>query len=197
MLIYYTFKKFKELKANTKEKCEKYFLIYNWFCDSVLQTLLEQCRNNDLVTLYSYYHKNRLHLSLEKTSYTLFHLNTHETSRRLKIGLKKSTISYSETPRYLGVTLDRSLTYKQHLLFLRQKAASRCALLSKHVGTTWGTFPHTLRTSALALVYSTAEYCTPVWSCSAHTKLLDTSTTVLSSQSRGTSSQLRLPYYLC
>jgi len=31
----------------------------------------------------------------------------------------------------------------------------------------------TLRTSALALCYSTAEYCAPVWSRSLHTKLID------------------------
>ena len=31
----------------------------------------------------------------------------------------------------------------------------------------------TLRITILALLYSTAEYCAPVWSCSAHTHLLD------------------------
>ena len=30
-----------------------------------------------------------------------------------------------------------------------------------------------MRTSALSLVYSTAEYCAPVWSCSTHTRLID------------------------
>jgi len=30
-----------------------------------------------------------------------------------------------------------------------------------------------LRTATLALVHSTAEYCTPAWCCSAHTRLTD------------------------
>ena len=80
----------------------------------------ETTMNNDLDTLYSYYHKNQLYLSTEKTSYTLFHLYAHETSRRLKIDHAKSSISYSETLKYLGVTFDRSLTYK-HLLSLCRK----------------------------------------------------------------------------
>ena len=79
--------------------------------------------NNEFDTLY--YHKNRLHLGLEKTSYTVFHLTTHEISRQLKIGLGKSTISYCKTPKYLGVTSDRFLTCKQHLFSLHEKVVSR------------------------------------------------------------------------
>ena len=40
-------------------------------------------------------------------------------------------------------------------------------------GTTWGAGAKTLRTSALALCYSVAEYCAPVWRNSAHTNLVD------------------------
>ena len=37
----------------------------------------------------------------------------------------------------------------------------------------WGAGAKTLRTAALSLVYSTAEYCAPVWCRSAHTRLID------------------------
>ena len=46
-------------------------------------------------------------------------------------------------------------------------------LLSKLVDTTWGANATTVRSSALALCYSVAEYCAPVWSRSAHTHLVD------------------------
>ena len=46
-------------------------------------------------------------------------------------------------------------------------------LLMKLAGSTWGASANTLRSSALALCYSAAEYCTPVWSCSAHTSQVD------------------------
>ena len=39
--------------------------------------------------------------------------------------------------------------------------------------TTWGAGAKTLRISALALCYSVAEYCAPVWRNSAHTNLVD------------------------
>jgi len=41
------------------------------------------------------------------------------------------------------------------------------------VGSSWGASATTLRTSALALCYSTAEYCAPVWARSPYTKLID------------------------
>jgi len=43
----------------------------------------------------------------------------------------------------------------------------------KLAGSTWSASANTLRSSALALCYSAAEYCAPVWSCSAHTSQVD------------------------
>jgi len=43
----------------------------------------------------------------------------------------------------------------------------------KLAGSTWGASANTLRSSALALCYSAAEYCAPVWSRSAHTSQVD------------------------
>ena len=37
----------------------------------------------------------------------------------------------------------------------------------------WGAGAKTLRIATLSLVYSTTEYCTPVWCRSAHTRLID------------------------
>ena len=43
------------------------------------------------------------------------------------------------------------------------KLKSRNNLIAKLIGTSWGASASTLRTSALALCYSVAEYCCPVW----------------------------------
>ena len=47
-------------------------------------------------------------------------------------------------------------------------------LLGKLAGSEWGAAAHTLRTPALALAFSAAEYCAPVWSRSSHTHHVDT-----------------------
>ena len=56
---------------------------------------------------------------------------------------------------------------------LRKKLSSRVTLLRRLVGLGWGAGTKTLRIATLSLVYSTAEYCAPVWCRSAHTYLID------------------------
>ena len=46
-------------------------------------------------------------------------------------------------------------------------------MLRRLVGSGWGAVAKTLRIATLSLVYSTAEYCAPVWCRSAHTRLID------------------------
>src|SRR6218665_86589 len=76
-------------------------------------------------------------------------------------------------PVYLGVTLDRALTYHDHLKKTAAKVNTRNNLLAKLAGSTSGANASTLRSSALALCYSAAEYCAPVWARSHHTNLTD------------------------
>ena len=53
------------------------------------------------------------------------------------------------------------------------KVATRNNQMTKLATTKWGANPSTIRTTALALSYSTAEYAAPVWERSAHAKNLD------------------------
>jgi len=82
-------------------------------------------------------------------------------------------LKHDSFPVYIGVTLDRTLSYRQHLQKTAAKVISRNSLLSKLAGSSWGANAETLRTSALALCYSVAEYCCPVWFRSAHTDVVD------------------------
>ena len=61
----------------------------------------------------------RLKLSTAKTTTTAFHLNTREANRELNISVNGLLLPYQSHPTYLGVKLDRKLTYRQHLEGLR------------------------------------------------------------------------------
>ena len=75
---------------------------------------------------------------------------------------------------YIGVTLDRTLSYKAHIEKTKKKVGTRNNIIRKIRTSKWGTTPTTLRSSsALALCYLAAEYACPVWERSTHAKKPD------------------------
>ena len=75
-------------------------------------------------------------------------------------------------PKYLGVTLYRTLSYKEHIHNTKMKVATRNNPLRKLSNSKWGANASTIRT-ALALYYSVAEYAPPVWARSSHAHKLN------------------------
>ena len=59
------------------------------------------------------------------------------------------------------------------ILNTKMKVATRNNLLKKLANSKWGTNARTIRTTALALCYSTAEYAAPVWARSSHANKLN------------------------
>ena len=115
----------------------------------------------------------RLKLSHTKTVTVAFHLNNREAKRELKVYNNSRLLPFCPTPTYLGVKLDILLTFRHHLMALCKKLSSRVTLLRQLVSSGWGAGAKPLRIVTLSLVYSTAEYCAPVWCRSAHTRLID------------------------
>ena len=134
---------------------------------------LEGTLSQDMSTLLAYVQIWRLKLSRTRTVTAAFHLNNREVKCELKVYNNNRLLSFSPTPTYLGVKLDRSLTFRHHLVALCKKLSSRVTLLRRLVGSGWGAGAKTLRIATLSLVHSTAEYCAPVWCRSAHTRLID------------------------
>ncbi|UYV68046.1 hypothetical protein LAZ67_5002899 [Cordylochernes scorpioides] len=134
---------------------------------------LEQILNEDLKKLENFFSKWHLIPNPSKTVSSVFHLNNHKANRPLKLTFCNKPLSHDPCPKYLGVTLDRSLTSRQHLEKTRDKLKTRNNIMTRLAGTTWGCGADTLRTTALALVYSVAEYCAPVWERSSHTDSID------------------------
>ena len=134
---------------------------------------LEGTLSQDMFTLSAYLQTWRLKLSHTKTVTATCQLNNRETKHDLKVYKNDRLLPFCSTPTYLGVKLDRSLTFRHHLVALRKKLSSRVTLLRRLVGSGWGAGAKTLRIATLSLVYSTSEYCAPVWCRSAQTRLID------------------------
>jgi hypothetical protein len=98
------------------------------------------CETNlevDLDRLNQYLYRWRLQPNPSKTKSCVFHLSTHHTNRKLDIQFAATQIQHVEHPKYLGVTLDQSLTYNTHLSKTAKKVATRLKLVRKLTGTNW------------------------------------------------------------
>ena len=136
-------------------------------------TEVEDTIKEALSELTQYYRNNSLSANPDKTQVTAFHLRNREVKRSLNIAWNGVDLENTAYPKYLGVTLDRTLNYKQHILNTKMKVATRNNLLKKLANSKWGTNARTIRTTALALCYSTAEYAAPVWARSSHANKLN------------------------
>lgn len=136
--------------------------------------VIERTLSADLDVLSKYFKTWCLKPSLSKTETCFFHLNNRQAHITLKVSLNGSLLPHNTNPKYLGVTLDRTLSYKKHLTNLAAKLRTRNNIIHKLAGSTWGASASTLRTSAMSLVLSTAEYCSSVWVNSSHVKKVDT-----------------------
>ena len=134
---------------------------------------LEGTLSQDISTLSAYLQTWRVKLSHTKTVTAAFHLNNREAKRELKVYNNVRLLLFCRTSTYLGVKLDKLLTFRHHLVALNKKLSSRVTLPRRLVGSEWDAGAKTLPTAALSLVYSTSEYCAPVWCHSSHTRLID------------------------
>ena len=89
--------------------------------------------------------------------------NERSRWRKQKNGLPQGNV--------LSPTLDRKLSYKE--LMHNTKMATRNTLLRKLSNSKWGANASTIRTTALTLCYSVAEYAAPVWARSSHAQKLN------------------------
>ena len=72
---------------------------------------LERTLRQDMTTLSEYLRTWRLKLSHTKTVTAAFHFHNLEAKRELKVCNIGKTLPFCSVPTYLGVKLDRSLTF--------------------------------------------------------------------------------------
>ena len=76
---------------------------------------IEERLSAALDTLSEYYKKWHLNANPSKTQVCAFHLNNHQARRKLQVRWGNVELEHHAHPVYLGVTLDRTLSFKDHI----------------------------------------------------------------------------------
>ena len=120
-----------------------------------------------------YYSRNHLKPNPAKTQICCFHLRNRDSKHKLNVTWNGLELDHYPNPIYPGVTLDRTLSFKQHALKTKAKVNTRNNLLRELTNSRWGAHPATVRTTALALCFSAAEFACSSWGLSIHTGHVD------------------------
>ena len=114
-------------------------------------SVVEERLTDALNQLTPYYEENHLCANLSKTQVCAFHLRNREAKRQLQVNWSGTTLEHCEHPVYLGVILDRCLTFKTHIEKTKVNVSARNNFVRKLTNTRWGARPQTPRSTALAL----------------------------------------------
>ena len=107
-------------------------------------------------------------INKEKSSTTLFTLTKQKAGQ---ISLDGTRLKEDDQPTYLGVTFDKTQTWKPHIQASEAKAKRRIALMRKLTGSSWGANQKTLRTVYESTVRPHLEYGSTAWSTATKTSL--------------------------
>ena len=132
---------------------------------------LFQTVNQELIHIHEWLKANKLSLNVSKTKYTLFCKNskTDDVPLRLpELKINNSNIKRENTMKFLGVMLDESLTWTNHIQILENK-------VSKNLGILYKAKPHLtlecLKNLYFSFVHSYLNYCNISWASNNANKL--------------------------
>ena len=77
-------------------------------------------------------------ISIEKTEVALFSCDNKDATKTPTVYIKDSILKENKTPKFLGVTFDRSLSFATHVKNVTAKAIKRNNILKTLSGKDWG-----------------------------------------------------------
>ena len=116
--------------------------------------------NTELIKLHSWLNSNRLSLNLAKTVAINFSTRTEPYNVNVPLILNGINVKFSNSVKYLGITLDNKLTFGDHVIDINKKIAKNCGILYR--------LSHNAPKRILvclyyALIYPYLTYCNPIW----------------------------------
>ena len=119
---------------------------------------LENKVNNELININNWLHSNKLFLNYSKTNYLIF--TKKKTKLKFNISINNHILKQQESIKYLGITIDQSLTWKPHIRKLQSTLSRNCYALSKlkdYVP------EKTMKSVYYSLFFSKLKYCIGSW----------------------------------
>ena len=103
----------------------------NLLCSDQSDKRLKIKLNEDLKLIYTWLCANRLSLNVDKTEFIVFWPPRKKLDHRFTLKLNHKTLFESAKIKYLGMLLDQTLSWKNHIFELRKKLSRAVGILYK------------------------------------------------------------------
>ena len=111
---------------------------------------LETTFNQELENVNDWLLANKLSLNVSKSNFVLFHPKQKKINRTLLLRINNDKIEESNCTKYLGVLIDKHLTWKSHINMIRTKLSKALGIIHK--------LKHVVPTQILKLIYNSLFY---------------------------------------
>ena len=107
--------------------------------------------------------KKKMTINTDKCEVTFFSTDSHEAKWRPNMKLDGEEIKYEASPKFLGVYLDRTLSFTEHVLKVAEKVGKRNRILASLSTKLWGWKKKKLRQVFCAMQKSVLDYAAAGW----------------------------------
>ena len=129
---------------------------------------LSQIANQELGKVANWLGANKLSLNVNKTQYIIFKAKNKKISHNIEIQINNQIIEQVNSTKFLGLIMDKELTWKQHIKMVETKISKILGILvrvRRCISLT------TLKTIYNALIYPHMTYCNILWASTYETKI--------------------------
>ena len=107
--------------------------------------------------------EHKLTLNPHKCEISFFSTDPKEAGWCPNARLNGVTLPVNRTPKFLGITYDRTLTFRPHVEDVKSKVLGRINILASLASKEWGWSRGSLRRIFLAMINSVLNYCGAAW----------------------------------
>ena len=126
-----------------------------WATSSDVQAL-ENAMNEALRRLHSWCSENDMIVNKEKTTAQIFTMSTKD--HNVELSFDTEPLEVAQMTKYLGVTLDKKLSWSNHIESVAEKATKRLCILRRLTGATWGASQDVLAATYKTYIRPLLEY---------------------------------------
>ena len=131
------------------------------FCSHKDANHLVSIVNNELAKIIIWLKVNKLSLNLTKTNFMSFHPRQKKVNVNVPLTLENTVIKQVMETKFVGVLIDKHLSWKPHIDFVSQKILKSVGIIAK---ARFYLSSQTLMTLYYSLVYPFLTYCNVAWS---------------------------------